>query len=78
MFEIVDKSTRFRQVCQFLSLIVGTPVNKPNSRKADNFKHSLWEANVITGIILSQDSIDINIIMIIIIIYSFIVRFLTC
>ena len=49
-----------------LSLIVGTPVNKPNSLKADNLKHSLWEANVITDIRLSQDSVDINIIIIII------------
>ena len=44
-----------------LSLIVGTPVNKPNSRKADNLKHSPWEANVITDIRLSQaDSVDID------------------
>ena len=43
-----------------MSLIVGTPVNKLNSRKADNLKHLLWEANVITDIRLSQDSVDIN------------------
>ena len=37
-------------------------MNKPNSRKAHNLKHSLWEANVIIDIRLSQvnDSVDMD------------------
>ena len=40
----------------------GTPVNKPNGRKAHNLKHSLWEANDITDIRLSQanDNVDMD------------------
>ena len=39
-----------------------TPVNKPNGRKALNLKHSLWEANDIIDIRLSQanDSVDMD------------------
>ena len=41
---------------------LGTPVNKPNNRKAHNLKHSLWEANDIIDIRLSQanDSLDMD------------------
>lgn len=41
---------------------LGTPVNKPNSRKAHNLKLSLCEANDIIDIRLSQanDSVDMD------------------